>query len=88
MPKQYNLEDLELDEVSFVDVPANQASHVVLVKHAGDKPRAEVRLAVSYSEAGTPEVIGAVFKGGEWTPSKASEWLQKRNLNLFHKESN
>jgi hypothetical protein len=80
MPQR--LSQVELDEVSLVDVPANQMAKVVLMKRAEDVVHklSGVKFVIGFKEEGGSEVQSVLFETKKWTAEKARAWLKEHDL--------
>jgi len=77
MPRK--LEDLKLDEVSFVDTGANRAARIVFSK--SQESFQGVRFLVGVIDARKTSAISSVlFDSKEWTEDSAKEWLESNGM--------
>jgi hypothetical protein len=81
--KRFRLSNLSLDEVSFVDSPANKLAKVILFKRAQPEeettPLEGVQFRVGFHKDGN-DIQSVVFNKAHWTPETAQAWLQNHHL--------
>ncbi len=89
MPKQ-QLKDMDLDEISFVDVGANQLAKVVLTKRLSsedvgkdddvEKAPAGIQFVIGFKEGGGSEVQSVIFDSSKWDAERAKKWLEDHDM--------
>jgi hypothetical protein len=79
MATKFALSGLALDEVSFVDPPANRLAKVVLFKRATKQPVEKdvegVRFHAGFMEDGASAIQSVSFDLSKWDEPKAEAWL-------------
>lgn len=86
MPQQ--LKDIEVDEVSLVDRPANRKAKVVLMKREDpavdadmdedfvQKAPAGIEFLVGYKAEGGSDIQSVLFQRSQWKEGQAKKWLK------------
>jgi len=92
--KKQKLSDVELDEVSLVDRPANRKARIVLAKRydgfAEDLDDVEkasnetdgLKLIIGFKPEGGSEIQSVVFDTDKWTEERAKKWLKDHKMKV------
>lgn len=82
--KKFKLTNLALDEVSFVDSPANKLAKVILFKRdtSGEVHKATtgIKFNLGFKQGGGSEVQSVVFDTKEWNKATAVKWLKDHKM--------
>lgn len=86
MPQK--LTEVELDEVSLVDRPANQHAKIVLMKRDDackgeecvEKAPAGIQFNIGFKDEGGSEIQSVVFDSDKWDEEKAKAWLKDHDM--------
>lgn len=78
------IKDLLLDEVSFVDDPANAEAKVLLIKSLrGNYVTSKiqgVQFVIGFTDDGSSEVQSVVFDSSIWDKERAEAWLDSHDM--------
>jgi hypothetical protein len=76
------IKDLEMDEVSFVDDPANPGARVLLIKR-GSRTTSKiqgVQFVIGFTDDGSSSVQSVVFDSSIWDEERAEAWLKAHDM--------